>query len=180
MLCSNRTPFRWNLSFFFPFLPVFLVSKVAQTPTVNNQEDCWVKSQVFLLSVAACVWLWHVKNWPFFMWNLVFARNFLNACWLVERRSVQGIHYSRYRWIYGKVVRVWLRNVLSTWNALTDDWLLSPSGKAFLKSFYFSEDWYSVKTEKEYVLLIQGSWVNLIEKWTISTIDIAQPIFIIV
>lgn len=75
--------------------------------------------------------------------------------------------------------RVWRRNVFSTWNALADDRLLSPSGGGFLKTLYFSEDRYRVKTGKESVLLIQGSWVNLIEKKTRNMIDEAQPILTI-
>lgn len=90
VLCSNQTPLGGICLVVFFFIFYFFLSPmpacicclvVARTPTVNNQEDCWVESQVFFFfSVAECVWFKKCQQLTFCMWKLVFARNLLNAC----------------------------------------------------------------------------------------------------
>lgn len=65
--------FRWKLVFFsflffflFHVCLSFLFRSGTQIPTVNNQDDdCWVKSQVFFLCVAGW-WLWKCQQLTLF------------------------------------------------------------------------------------------------------------------
>lgn len=138
VLCSNQTPLGGICLVFFVF--VFFLSPmpacicclvVARTPTVNNQEDCWVESQVFffflLLNVSD---LRNVNNWPFVCGSWCLLETFWMHVNLLRTEVSTGDSFLHLQVEKPESSPGLTRNVFLTWYVRTD-WLLSLSGIFF-------------------------------------------------